>query len=270
MFEHYVEALLRRGKTEWGTVIRDARSLLELKKPSLPYKAVVVDEAQDFHAEEWRLMRAIVPTGPNDLFLVGDAHQRIYGHKIALRSCGVNIQGRSSRLRINYRTTEEIRAWAMAVLAGVEIDDLDGGREDEKGYKSLLTGPRPEARHFGTRPEELEYVGARIKELVGQRPAEHVCLVARTNKLLRDDYQPMLKGLGIESTLLDETPEGARGAAGDDAPGQGAGVPRDDPGRGQRQVHAAAGARPRGRPGGRGRPRGPGAVAPVRGGDPSP
>ena len=190
-------------------MIRDARSLLELKKPSLPYRAVVVDEAQDFHAGEWRLMRAIVPTGPNDLFLVGDAHQRLYGHKIALRSCGVNIQGRSSRLRINYRTTEEIRAWAMAVLAGVEIDDLDGGSEDEKGYKSLLTGPSPEARHFGTRPEELEYVGARVKELVGQRPAEHVCLVARTNKLLRDDYRPMLTGLGIESTLLDETPEGA-------------------------------------------------------------
>ena len=60
------------------------------------------------------------------------------GHKITLRACGVNVQGRSSRLRINYRTTEEIRSWAMAMLAGVEIDDLDGGKEDERGYKSLL------------------------------------------------------------------------------------------------------------------------------------
>jgi len=208
VIEHYTEALLGRGKTEWGTVIRDARSVLELEKPTLPYRAVVVDEAQDLHAGEWRLLRAVAPPGPNDLFLVGDAHQRLYGHKVALRSCGINIQGRSSRLRINYRTTEEIRAWAMAVLAGVEIDDLDGGSEDDKGYKSLLTGPRPEARHFGTRPEELEYVGARVKELVGQRPAEHVCLVARTNKLLRDDYRPMLAGLGIDSTLLDESAEG--------------------------------------------------------------
>ena len=209
VIERYVEALLRRGKTEWGTVIRDARSLLELKKPSLPYKSVVVDEAQDFHAGEWRLLRAIVPTGPNDLFLVGDAtSSTLYGHKTALRSCGINIQGRSSRLRINYRTTEEIRAWAMAVLKGVENDDLDGGREDEKGYKSLLNGPKPDAHHFRTRPEELEYVGRRIKELVGQRPAEHVCLAGRTNKLLRDDYQPLLTALGIDSTLLDETGEG--------------------------------------------------------------
>src|SRR5262249_49359386 len=57
--ERFVEALLSRGKAEWGGIIRDARSLLELKKPDLPYRAVVVDEAQDFHAEEWRLLRTI-------------------------------------------------------------------------------------------------------------------------------------------------------------------------------------------------------------------
>ena len=73
----------------------------------------------------------------NDLFLVGDAHQRIYGQKVALKACGINVQGRASRLRINYRTTEEIRAWAMAMLEGVEIDDLDGEREDETGSQVL-------------------------------------------------------------------------------------------------------------------------------------
>jgi AAA domain/UvrD-like helicase C-terminal domain len=207
--ERYVEALLRRGKTEWGTVIRDTRNLIALKKPVLPYKAVVVDEAQDFAAEDWRLLRALVPPGPNDLFIVGDAHQRIYGHKVTLRACGVNIQGRASRLRINYRTTEEIRSWAMRMLEGVEFDDLDGGREEEKGYKSLLSGPHPESRHFGSRQEELEYVGQRVQELVSQHPPEHVCVAARTNKLLRDDYQPMLATLGIESTLLDQRQHGA-------------------------------------------------------------
>ncbi len=173
-----------------------------------PIAAVVVDEAQDFHAEEWRLLRAIVPPGPNDLFLVGDAHQRLYGHKVTLRSCGVQVQGRSSQLRINYRTTEEIRAWAMTILSGVEIDDLDGGKEEEQGYKSLMSGPKPDVHQFGGRHEELEFIGGRIRELVGQRPAEHICLVARTNKLLRDDYQPMLAELGIDSTLLDQREDG--------------------------------------------------------------
>ena len=71
------------------------------------------------------------------------------------------------------------------------------GREDETGYKSLLTGPKPEVHHFETRPAELEYVGQRAKELVVGRPPEHVCIVARTNKILKDDYQPMLNSLGI-------------------------------------------------------------------------
>lgn len=208
VFERYVEALLRRGKTEWGTVIRDARTLLELRKPSLPYRAAVVDEAQDFAPEEWRLLRAIVPGGPNDLFIVGDARQRIYGQKIALRSCGVHVQGRASRLRVNYRTTEEIRSWAMAMLAGIGADDLDGETEKPTGYKSLLSGPIPEIRHLKSRAEELEYVAQRVKELVGIRPAEHVCIVARTNKLLRNDYQPKLGALGIDSTLLDQKQEG--------------------------------------------------------------
>ena len=208
MIQEYVEALLRKKKTEWSSVIKDARSYLELKKPTLPYRAIVVDESQDFHAEEWRLLRAMIPFGSNDLFLVGDAHQRIYGQKVALKACEINVQGRASRLRIKYRTTEEIRAWAMAMLEGVEIDDLDGKREDETGYKSLLTGPKPEVHHFETRPAELKYVGQRVKELVGSRPPEHVCIVTRTNKLLKDDYQPMLKSLSIPSTLLDQKREG--------------------------------------------------------------
>jgi hypothetical protein len=94
------------------------------------------------------------------------------------------------------------------VLAGVEIDDLDGEEEVEKGYRSLMSGPRPEIHRFGGRADELRYVGERVRELVGLRPAEHVCLVARTNKLLKDDYQPMLASLGISSTLLDQRGEG--------------------------------------------------------------
>jgi superfamily I DNA/RNA helicase len=62
-------------------------------------------EAQDLHPEEWRLIRAIVPRGTNDLFIVGDAHQRIYARKVVLGQCGIDIRGRSRKLRINYRTT---------------------------------------------------------------------------------------------------------------------------------------------------------------------
>jgi superfamily I DNA/RNA helicase len=208
VFEHFTQTLNERGKREWLSVIHETRRYLEAKTPSLPYRAVVVDEAQDFHPEEWRLIRAILPPGSNDLFLVGDAHQRIYGSKVILRNCGINIQGRSSRLRINYRTTEQIRAWAMAMLQGVEIDDLDGAHEEEQGYTSLLSGPKPEVRHFADRSDELEFLDKTIKELLKERCPEDICLVARTNRMVREDYQPVLKDLDVPHTLLDRGREG--------------------------------------------------------------
>lgn len=204
VFDRYQQVLAQRGKQEWLQAIRTTRRYLEEKKPLLPYRAVVVDEAQDFHAEEWKLIRALVPSGANDLFLVGDAHQRIYGRKVALSRCGIQIQGRSSKLRINYRTTEQIRAWAMAMLKGVEVDDLDGERDTEQGYKSLLSGSKPEHHHFSTSQKEQEFLAEKIKGLLKDRSPEDICLVARTAKFLKDNYQELLQSLAINHTVLDK------------------------------------------------------------------
>jgi superfamily I DNA/RNA helicase len=204
VFEAYRDGLKDRNRQEWVQVIRTARRVLEQRRPALPYRAVVVDESQDLHPEEWRLIRAVVPEGANDLFMVGDSLQRIYGRRVVLRDCGIAVTGRSSTLRINYRTTEQIRAWAVALASGREADDLDGGVERRQGEQSLLSGPKPEVRHFATRREELAFLEQLLPELTSQRQPEEVCLVARTAKLLRDDYQPLLRGLGIPHTVLDK------------------------------------------------------------------
>ncbi len=200
------------GKSDWLGLIRETRQHIEANRPKLPYRAVIVDEAQDFHVEEWRLIRTLVPEGADDLFLVGDAHQRIYGRKVILAQCGISIQGRSSRLRINYRTTEQIRAWATGVLRGIEADDLDGGQDEEQGYKSLLSGPVPVVRLFGTRPAERDFLARTLKELISDRRPEDICLVARTLKMVAEEYQPLLKTAGIPHVVLDRG--GDRGAAG--------------------------------------------------------
>jgi superfamily I DNA/RNA helicase len=211
VIERYQQVLAQRGKQEWLQAIRTTRRFLEEKKPSLPYRAIVVDEAQDFHAEEWKLIRALVPAGANDLFLVGDAHQRIYGRKVALSRCGIQIQGRSSKLRINYRTTEQIRAWAMAMLKGVEVDDLDGDKDTAQGYKSLLSGSKPDHRHFSTSQKEQEFLAGKLKELLKDRSPEDICIVARTAKMLKDDYQGLLQSLAIPHTVLDKNKSAAGG-----------------------------------------------------------
>ena len=202
VFLRYRDALERNGKTEWTTVIRDARKHIESSEAKLPYKAVVVDEAQDFHSDEWKLIRAIIPEQTNDLFIVGDSHQRIYGSPVVLSQCGINIRGRSSRLRINYRTTEQIRTWAMAMLRGLSFDDLDGGVVEEKGYRSLLSGPSPQLYAFDSAEEEVEFLSEQINELLDRRSPSDICIVARTNKLLKDVYRPMLRQINVKHTLL--------------------------------------------------------------------
>src|SRR4051812_3301641 len=203
VFEEYRSALKDRGKHEWLQVIQETRRYLEKKTEILPYRAVVVDESQDFHPEEWKLIRALVPGGANDLFLVGDAHQRIYGRKVTLKDCGVQIQGRSSSLKINYRTTEQIRNWSMALLQGVEVDDLDGEKDREEGYKSLLSGGAPEVRKFATAEEEGVFLVETVKEMLKHKQPEEICLVARTGKLLTERYQPLLKAARVPSVVLE-------------------------------------------------------------------
>ena len=204
VFQRFKEALERSGKTEWPTVIRDARRRLESSKVKLPYKTVIVDEAQDFHIDEWRLIRAIVSEQKNDIFVVGDSHQRIYGGSVVLSQCGINIRGRSSQLRINYRTTEQIRSWAMAMLEGLSFDDLDGGVVEEKGYRSLLAGPVPQIYKFESTEDEAAFLVEQINELLAQRSAEDICIVARTTKQLKDHYRSPLHDAGLKYTMLDK------------------------------------------------------------------
>jgi superfamily I DNA/RNA helicase len=140
-----------------------------------------------------------VTVGENDILLVGDAHQRIYHHRVTLGQCGINIKGRGKKLKVNYRTTEETRRFAVALLEGREIDDLDGGQDQQKGYMSLTHGEPPLVRCFRTFAEEAAFVRAHIQELSVQGvPPESICVVGRTRKIL-DAYTAYLRGEGIET-----------------------------------------------------------------------
>ncbi|MBT3223283.1 MAG: UvrD-helicase domain-containing protein, partial [Proteobacteria bacterium] len=128
VFEDYRNLLDARGLRESVDAMRDAAALLERGKGQSPYRAILIDEAQDMSTVAFELVRKIIPVEqPNDLFIVGDGHQRIYRRKVVLKRAGVNIVGRSRKLYINYRTTDEIRSYAVALLQNIEIDDLDGG-----------------------------------------------------------------------------------------------------------------------------------------------
>jgi superfamily I DNA/RNA helicase len=183
VFEEYRLLLNQKGLREVDDAMRDARHVLQTDNKTLLYRAIVVDEAQDMGAQAFRLLRHMVPEGKNDLFIVGDAHQRIYRHKVVLGRCGINIKGRGRKLRINYRTTEENRNWAVSLLKDVPIDDLDDGQDDQKGYKSLMRGNKPVIRHYNSFQEEVDAIAEFIRG--NEKNLCSICLVTRTNQLLK-------------------------------------------------------------------------------------
>lgn len=197
VFEEYRSLLNQSNLKEMIDASRDARIILEQKGNILPYKAIIVDEAQDMAAEAYKLLRTMVPEGRNDLFVVGDAHQRIYNRKVVLSRCGIDIKGRGKRLKINYRTTEETRKWAVRLLEGTPIDDLDGGLDSQTGYKSLMHGAPPEIILFKSFKEETAYLTEHLRQFDAEKiPLNSVCLVARTTELLKQ-YQNALTAEGI-------------------------------------------------------------------------
>ena len=146
VFEEYRGQLVSRKLKEVDDAYREVADVLsaEAEKFKPLYSAIVADETQDLGPQALRLLRALVPAGPNDLFFVGDGHQRIYSrNKAAMSRCGIDIRGRARKLYLNYRTTDEIRRQAVALLEGCEIDDLDDGHDETKRYKSLSHGPAP-------------------------------------------------------------------------------------------------------------------------------
>ena len=244
VFEEYRAQLAERGAKEVDDAYRDAAALLregapvagDAVVPSIPgqasdsfpgapsesvalsaagYASVIVDEAQDMGTQAFALLRAIVPAGRDNMFITGDGHQRIYGRRVVLGRCGIDIRGRARKLRLNYRTTEETRQWAARLLAGRSIDDLDGGVDDNRGIKSLTRGPKPILKHFDSREEQNADLVHYLKGLPEGESLRNVCVVARTGGE-RDAAVEALRAAGLQAVVI------GRGTTDDLALGEGA------------------------------------------------
>lgn len=200
VFEEYQNLMKEKQLRDVETAMYECRKILENTKGSALYSSIIVDEGQDLGMSALRLLRALAgDEHKNDLFIVGDSHQRIYKNKAVLSKCGINIRGRSSYLKINYRTTEEIRKYAFSLLKGIPFDDLDDDYDDGKACQSLTHGNVPQINHFKTANEEFDFLVGQLKQLEEQKTKlKDICLVARTHKLL-EDYIAHLTRAGIKT-----------------------------------------------------------------------
>jgi hypothetical protein len=139
-----------------------------------PFDFAVVDEAQDISQAELRCLAALGGGRPNALFFAGDSGQRIFQQPFSWKSVGVDVRGRSTNLKVNYRTSHQIREHADRLLDR-EVADSDGNVEDRRGTVSVFNGPKPEVRSAGDEADEGALVaswlnarcdeGARVEEI---------------------------------------------------------------------------------------------------------
>ena len=210
VFEEYRGQLASRKLKTVDDAYREIAGLLAVEAEAgskvVLYSAIVVDETQDLGPQALKLLRAIMLRDSNDLFFVGDGHQRIYSrHRAAMSKCGIDIRGRSRKLYLNYRTTDEIRRQAVALLEGCEVDDLDDGHDETRRYKSLSHGPAPRIVAVngveGASTQAIECVKAWLA-VSADAAAPTICVIAYS-KAVRDAIAGQFAVAGIKTQVIE-------------------------------------------------------------------
>ncbi|HHY58242.1 MAG TPA: UvrD-helicase domain-containing protein [Chloroflexi bacterium] len=175
-----------------------------------PFDAIVVDEAQDLSVAQLRFLAALSNGKANSLFFTGDLGQRIFQQPFSWKALGVDVRGRSRTLRVNYRTSHQIRAQADRLL-GPEVGDVDGNREDRRGTVSAFNGPEPTIQTLETEAAESAAVSgwlvARMAE--GIAPHETGVFVRTAAQLPR--AQAAVAAAGLPYKVLDDHVETTSG-----------------------------------------------------------
>ena len=176
-----------------------------------PDQYVVVDEAQDVSVPQLRFLAALAGGRQNGLFFAGDLGQRIFQQPFSWRELGVDVRGRSQTLRVNYRTSHQIRIQADRLL-DPELADVDGNTEERKGTVSVFNGPTPTVLAPGSEEAESVAIGEWLRARVndGVEPDEIAVFVRSSEQI--DRAVAAGNRAGAPCAVLDDNTGTAEGA----------------------------------------------------------
>jgi superfamily I DNA/RNA helicase len=180
---------------------RLAARLAESKNP--PFDFCIVDEAQDINVAQLRFLAALGGGLPNSLFFAGDLGQRIFQQPFSWKALGVDIRGRSRNLRINYRTSHQIRMQADRLL-GPELSDVDGNTERRCGTISVFNGPAPIIKALDSPEEEIETVAQWLTDRINEGLKAHEIGVFVRSDAELERAKAAVKQAGLKFNILDE------------------------------------------------------------------
>lgn len=191
----------RKLVTYPGLFSRLVPAMASSKNP--PFDFAVVDEAQDIAISHLRFFAALGGNRPNALFFAGDLGQRIFQQPFSWKALGVDIRGRSRTLRVNYRTSHQIRMQADRLL-GPEVSDADGNTDDRRDTVSVFNGPAPVIQILTSENEEIKTVSAWLsgKVKAGVAPHEFGVFVRSEAEVRR--ARAAVDDAGIPFKILDE------------------------------------------------------------------
>lgn len=209
IFERVRMGLEERKAVTWAGIFGRLTSQLA-QDTKRPFDFAVVDEAQDIGIAEARFLSALGATRPNALFFAGDLGQRIFQQPFSWKALGIDVRGRSYTLRINYRTSHQIRNHADRLLPN-SIADVDGNAESRRGTISVFDGPAPIVRVLNDANAEEQFVGAWISERIreGCKPEEIGVFVRAEEQLNR--ARAAVKRAGVPATELTDKIEAETG-----------------------------------------------------------
>ena len=179
-FEKVLERLNLSGQVTEPMLLGRVTEKLDSGTAKSPYDFVIVDEAQDISVSQLRFVAALTVSNPAGLFFAGDLGQRIFQAPFSWKSLGVDIRGRSQTLKINYRTSHQIRSQADRLLPG-SIADVDGNAENRGGTISLFNGPKPAVTVCDSQDDETASIATWIKQRqIEGVSAGDICLIVRS------------------------------------------------------------------------------------------
>ena len=209
IFEQVRDVLETRGLTTHAAMFTSLASALSRGDRQV-FDHVVVDEAQDLSVAHLRFFSALGGGRPDALFFAGDLGQRIFQQLFSWKGLGVDIRGRSRTLRVNYRTSHQIRARADRLLDPA-MADVDGAVETRSDTVSVFNGPSPAIQTFENESAEVEAVAKWIGECLenGVHPHELAVFVRSADQHHR--AQAAIHAAAVPGKLLDERVETASG-----------------------------------------------------------
>ncbi|GAA1851602.1 UvrD-helicase domain-containing protein [Microbacterium koreense] len=201
--EAYRASAASARRLTWAELSAMASAFLEARDELRPADHVLVDEGQDLSPLHWQLVRALAPAAFNDIFIAEDVHQRIYGHRIVLARYGIKVVGRSRRLTLNYRTTQENLLYALGVLEDAQYIDTAEKTEANHGYRSARRGPVPCVLPSNHVWEQTDAVARTIADWESAGVGESIAILGRTTLSLKR-LQRQLDDRGIATALYGE------------------------------------------------------------------